>query len=577
MPHLYPRNPRATRIGATGLVSLQSSRWAGRKALAFIVSSITILHHKLNPALQGILKDMRFVFASLLALGVSLGQNAYLITPKGSLQGGINGGAQVAYFLGIPYAKAERWKAPVAVNGWEGVLNATKVGSACPQRSTLTSRFGGYVPPQSEDCLSLNVWVPLGTPPEGGWPVMVWIHGGSFTGGSSGEPVYDGTNLASRGVILVSLNYRLGVFGYLTLPALQAEDPQKRAGNYGTLDQLEGLRWVQGNIQLFGGDPQNVTIFGQSAGGMSVCTLLASPLSKGLFQKAVIQSGGCGYVKGLEEGFKFGEALAKILGCDPADLACLRALPREKFFPPEGSETYEAIRKLVQGASPASDVGENFAQTPYKPHTDGVVLDKTPLQALKEGRAAGIPLIAGATTQEAWLARFEVGSWEAFRARVKAYLPDQVERVTAEYQRRYRDPGEAWAYLATDYVLFCPTYAALRAQSAFAPTYGYVFDYNSAVLPIVGSFHGAEIPWLFGTRSVWPFFPLYLTDAAQSDITDASGRLQAYWTRFAKNDEPGGWPRWPEYTSGQTLWFGEQLSVRPDPYAERCGWLEEKQ
>jgi para-nitrobenzyl esterase len=511
------------------------------------------------------------LLALLVTLGLALAQPAYLLTPKGPIQGGVNQAAKVAYFLGIPYAKAERWKAPVAAEPWKGVLQATHAGYACPQRSVLTSRLGGYIPPQSEDCLSLNVWVPLAVPPEGGWGVMVWLHGGSFTGGSAGEPVYDGANLASRGVIVVSLNYRLGVFGYLALPALQREDPQGRVGNYGTLDQLEALRWVQANIASFGGNPRNVTVFGQSAGGMAVCTLLASPLAKGLFQKAVIESGGCTYVKTLESGFKFGQALAKLLGCDGSDLACLRALPRERFFPPEGSQTYEAIRKLIGGTNPGTPgTGETFAEGPYKPHLDGVVLDTVPLQALREGRAAGIPLLGGATTQEAWLERLDVGSWETFAERVRRYLPERAEALTAEYRRRYRDPGEAWAYLITDSVLFCPTYAALQAQSAFAPTYAYIFDYTSPVLPILGSFHGAEVPWLFGTFSAWPFLGLYLTDAAQSEVQDVAGRLQAYWARFAQDNEPGGWPRWPEYASGQVLRFSGKLGLRPDPYPQRC-------
>jgi len=515
-------------------------------------------------------RAMRWL-ALLVILGYSLAQPAYLLTPRGAIQGGVNPSAQVAYFLGIPYAHAERWKAPVAAGPWKGVLQATQVGPACPQRSVLTTRLGGFLPPQSEDCLSLNVWVPLGTPPEGGWPVMAWIHGGSFTGGSSGEPIYDGTHLASRGVVVVSFNYRLGVFGYLALPALQAEDPQRRVGNYGTLDQLEALRWVQNNIAAFGGNPHNVTIFGQSAGGMSVCTLLASPLAKGLFQKAVIESGGCTYVKTLESGFKFGQALAHLLGCAANDLVCLRALPRERFFPPEGSEAYEAIRKLTSGPHPGTPgTGETFAEGPYKPHLDGVVLDQVPLQALREGRAAGIPLLGGAATQEAWLERLEVGDWTAFAEQVRRYRPEQAEALIAEYRRRYSDAGEAWAYLITDSVLLCPTYAALRAQMAFAPTYAYLFDYTSPVLPFLGSFHGSEIPWLFGTFTVWPFLLLYLTDAAQTEVQDSAGRLQAYWTHFAAEGAPGGWPRWPEYASGQVLRFSQRLGLRPDPYPQRC-------
>jgi len=420
------------------------------------------------------------------------------------------------------------------------------------------------LPPQSEDCLNLNVWVPLGTPPKEGWPVMVWIHGGSFTSGASGESVYDGTALASRGVVVVSFNYRLGVFGYLALPALQAEDPNRSVGNYGTLDQIAALRWVQRNIGVFGGNPNNLTIFGQSAGGMSVCTLLASPQAKGLFQKAIIQSGGCEYVKTLEQGFKYGEGFAKLNGCDPGDLTCLRALPAEKFFPPEDGDLFQTINRLT---------GENFADRPYKPHIDGYVLDMAPLEALRQGRAAGIPLIAGATTQEAWGERLLVLDWNTFAEKAKQYLPDRYQTVIQDYQQRYSDPGEAWAYLVGNSVLLCPTFDALRAQMAYAPTYAYIFDYRSEVFPQVGSFHGAEIPWLFGTQTVWPVWLLYSTPQALDGSQEAAGKLQAYWARFAQDGEPGGWPRWPKYSKGEVLYFNDLLGLRPDPYAERCGVL----
>lgn len=503
------------------------------------------------------------LFALLLLLSTALAQSAYVFTPQGSLKGGINSGAQVAYFLGIPYARAERWKAPQPAR-WKGVLEATQAGKACPQRDSFASRLGGFLPAQSEDCLSLNVWMPLASPPEGGWPVMVWIHGGSFTSGASGEAVYDGTALAARGVVLVSINYRLGVFGYLALPALQAEDPHHSVGNYGTLDQLEALRWVQGNIQGFGGNPKKVTIFGQSAGGMAVCTLLASPLAKGLLQQAIIQSGGCEYVKTLEQGFDYGQKLARLYGCDPADLACLRALPTERFFPPDESPLLEQITRLV---------GESFAERPYKPHLDGYALDLAPLEALRAGRAAGIPLLAGATTQETLGERFLVGDWKTFAEKVKQYLPGRVEAVTQDYQRRFSDPGEAWATLVGDFVLFCPTLDAVRAQGPYAPAYGYIFDYRSEVLPALGSFHGAEIPWLFGTQLVWPSLVLYLTDPAYQNSRELASRLQAYWVRFAQDGDPQGFPRWPEYSGGEVLYFGSHLGLRSDPYPERCGIL----
>ena len=506
---------------------------------------------------------MQRLLVLLFVLSSALAQNALVLTPQGSLKGSFNPQAQVAYFLGIPYAKAERWKAPQPAR-WKGVLEATQVGSACPQRASFFGRVGGYVPPQAEDCLSLNIWAPLGTPPDGGWPVMVWIHGGSFTSGSSVEAVYDGTTLASRGAVIVTINYHLWVFISLPLPALLSEAPLKSFFNYGPLDQLEALRWVQRNIQSFGGNPQNVTLFGQSAGGMPVCTLMGSPLAKGLFQKAIIQSGGCEYVKTLGQGFKYGEGLAKLLGCDPGDLACLRALPTERFFPPDESPLLEQIMRLV---------GESFAERPYKPHVDGYVLDMTPLEALRKGRAAGIPLIAGATTQETWGERLLVGDWKTFAEKAKQYLPDRVERVVADYQRRYANPGDAWGYLVGDFVLFCPSLDAAKAQAPYAPSYAYIFDYRSEILPDLGAFHGFDVPWTFGMQGTWPIVALYLTEAALQRSIEPSGKWQAYLVRFAQDGDPKGFPRWREYSAGQVVYFGAYVGLRPDPYAERCGIL----
>jgi para-nitrobenzyl esterase len=239
-------------------------------------------------------------------------------------------------------------------------------------------------------------------------------------------------------------------------------------------------------------------------------------------------------------------------------------LPVEKFFPPEEGDLFQLLNRLT---------GESFPDRPYKPHIDGYVLDMAPLEALRQGRAAGIPLIAGATTQEAWGERLLLSDWNTFAQKVQQYLPDRYPVVIQDYRGRYSDPGEAWAYLVGNFVLLCPTLDAAKAQAAFAPTYAYIFDYRSEVFPEVGSFHGAEIPWLFGTQTVWPVWLLYLTAQALHDSLEAAARLQAYWIRFAQDSEPGGWPRWPQYNRGEVLYFNDLLGLRPDPYLARCGVL----
>jgi para-nitrobenzyl esterase len=502
----------------------------------------------------------------LVALGVLLGaawaQSALVLTPQGRILGGLNEKALVAYFLGIPYARAERWKAPQPILRLEGVFRATQPGYACPQRGVFTTRLGGYIPPQSEDCLNLGVWMPMAAPPEGGYPVMVWIHGGSYTGGSWAEPLYDGTSLASQGAVVVGINYRLGSLGWLALPSLQRESPSGSAGNYGLLDMLEALHWIQRNIEAFGGNPHNITLFGQSAGGMAVCTLLATPGARGLFHKAILQSGGCEYVRTLEQGFGFGQQWAAQLGCSSDDLACLRQIPLERLFPPED----RSIGALLQRV----EVGE-FSEVPWKPHLDGVVLNKPPLQALREGEAGGIPLIVGATAQETWGERLAGPSdWLEFARRVEGKLPGRGAQAVALYQARYSHPNEAWAHFQSDRILLCPTLAAGVVQADHAPTYAYLMSWVSPVLDVLGSFHGIELPLLFGTETRWPALVLFLTLEAMDKSRTLARQLQSHWLNFATSGEPfllG----WPEMKSGYAMGFSTQPGLISDPYQARCG------
>jgi len=499
--------------------------------------------------------------ALLLLLGFALAQSAYVFTPQGTLRGGVNTGAQVAYFLGIPYAQAERWKAPVPIGRLEGVFQATAPTTACPQRRSFTTDLGGYLPPKAEDCLNLGVWMPLGSPPPGGWPVMVWIHGGSFTGGSWAEPVYDATALASRGVVVVGVNYRLGPLGWLALESLRAESPEGAVGNYGLMDQLEALRWVQRNIRAFGGDAGNVTLFGHSAGGMSVCTLMASPRARGLFHKAILMSGGCEYVRTPQQDRDFVARWAELMGCFGADLACLRSLPLERLFPSSGP-LLEGLRKLEEGG---------FLKSPWKPHIDGVYLSKVPLQALQDGDAAGIPLIAGGTFQESWSEG--VGgpaSWEEFARRAEEAFAGKGQQFAALYRSLYDKPNEAWAYFQTDRYLLCPSLEAARAQAPHAPTYAYLQTFQSPFLSVLGSFHGIDMPLLFGTYNTWPALLLFFTQEALEKGQRYGEALQRAWVSFARTGDPG--PGWREYAEG-LFRFADSSGMIANEYPPRCGLL----
>src|ERR1700722_19231247 len=273
-------------------------------------------------------------FISLAAFGASLPLQVKIDT--GTIEGKANG--PVRAFLGIPYAAPPvgelRWKPPAPPAKWSGVRAATEFGAACMQGrpySDMVFRDPGI----SEDCLSLNVWTPAKNP-KANLPVMVWIHGGGFMAGASSEPRQDGGVLARQGVVVVSMNYRLGIFGFLALPDLAAESDKKAAGNYGLLDQVAALEWVKRNIAAFGGDPDNVTIFGESAGSFSVSALMASPVAKGLFQRAIGESGGAFASQGLpfhtlEESSEAGAKFANdALGAKT--LAELRALPAQKIL-----------------------------------------------------------------------------------------------------------------------------------------------------------------------------------------------------------------------------------------------------
>ena len=486
---------------------------------------------------------------ALAALFLGAFAQVYWPTGRGLLVGEEASG--VLRFLGIPYARAERFRPPEFLGLPEGRFDARRPGPACPQRGSVEIRLGAYLPPQREDCLNLNLWVPAEPPPEGGFPVMVYLHGGSFTGGGGAVPIYDGAALAHRGVIVVTLNYRLGPLGFLALPGLGEGN-----GNFGLLDQIAALRWVRAQIRAFGGNPERVTLFGESAGAMSACALMTSPLARGLFSRVILQSGGCDQAKTLKEGFADAQRIGEALGCAPRDLECWKRLPVERYL------------TLFDRIDPLFD----FSRAPFKPHVDGRVLPAFPEEALKEGAGAGVPMIAGANADEFRLnlALYAVGprSWEGFRRLAEARGVDG-ERAAAVYRRRYRDPLEAFYAFETDRVLLCPTLRAARYHRG--ETYAYLFAYRPETWPFAGAFHGLDVAFVFDTFEVWPFWLVFMTAPELEAARPLGRRMQELWTDFAKG-EPlrSGLLVWPEYESGWVMGFDRRTGWRKDPFPGRC-------
>jgi para-nitrobenzyl esterase len=438
----------------------------------------------------------------------------------------------VEVFRGIPYAAppvgALRWKPPQPAASWKDVRSATAFGKACPQ---LDDTLGGKLD-TDEDCLTLNVWTPSRA---GKLPVMVWIHGGGLVQGGSSLPFYDGAHLAGDGkLVVVSFNYRLGPLGFLAHPALTAEDPHHASGNFGLLDQIAALHWVQDNIAAFGGDPARVTIFGESAGGESVCALMASPLAKGLFARGIIESAQCvGYGKPLralheqkgktESGEAQGQRIATALGC--SDLPCLR-----------GKRADDIIH-----ASPAAfgflGKGEHYGFT-----VDGYALTDAPAALLEAGKLADVPMIVGTTADEATLftAKIPMRGPLAYNLVLKRIFADKAPAVAAQYPAG-GNAKQAFDALVTDVVFTCPTRRAAKALRAHqGHVYRYVFAHvtDKARAKGMGASHGSEIPFVFGTVD-------HPTDAERT----LAKTMLGYWAHFAQFGDPngGGAPAWSAY------------------------------
>jgi para-nitrobenzyl esterase len=484
---------------------------------------------------------------AFLLLLVPLGSRAEELcsAPVATAEGPVTGRAAetaACEYRGIPYAappKGERrWRPPAPAAARTATLAAQEFGPQCPQPHVgLTSLLPSGT--ESEDCLYLNIWRPLKS---GSFPVMVWIHGGDLLQGSGSWPLYAGDRLAAaKDVVVVSINYRLGPLGFLYHPALAAEDPHRSSGNYGLLDQVQSLAWVRDNIAGFGGDPQNVTIFGESAGGWSVCNLLASPLAAGLFHRAIVESGGCQCSRTVAQGEEWGREFAARLGCEgPKAAACLRT---------------KSARQVIAA------LGTNWQAmlTKFFPHLDGYALAESPLDAVRGGRYNRVPLLAGSTRDEFKLFANEIPGGRLLPGPLIDRAADRYLRArldpplgglypTAAYSR----PADALFDAIGDAYLACPTWRAAAAAAPHQPrTWYYRFDYDAHLAPdMIGAAHGTEVPFVFGAGDREPVNILY-SKPQWERARPLMAAIMSYWTNFAASGDPNGpgLPPWPAYTA----------------------------
>jgi para-nitrobenzyl esterase len=498
--------------------------------------------------------------AALLGLAVVGSGNAapppVVRVDSGQLQGVADDG--VVSYKGIPFAAPPvgelRWRPPQPVAPWTGVRQAAEFGADCMQ-----GRFGPPPAPggpatrmPSEDCLYMNVWRPASAAPGAKLPVMVWIYGGGFTGGSSSSPNTSGTEFAKKSVVLVAANYRVGRFGFFAFPALSRERPDETKGNYAYMDQIAALQWVKRNIAAFGGDPDNVTIFGFSAGGVSVHSLLASPMARGLFHKAIAESGGSrdsvltarpmredgvdpNYPVSAETiGIEFARSMG-IEGTDQAAIARLRALSSEEVL--RGAPAQPGVRP------------QSYETTPI---LDGKLVTETAETAYKAKRQPRVPIMVGSNSADTAGNRIRAASKEQFFARFgqwsaqakAAYDPDGTTDLATMVTRANDDFGQAEP----------ARFAANAFAAKGSPVYRYRFSYVQTAMRErmrTGAPHGGEIAFVFGTLTARPGSTVSPEDQAVSRMA------QSYWVNFAKTGDPNGagLPAWPRHDPNKDLIF----------------------
>ncbi len=474
----------------------------------------------------------------------------------GAIIGAPSADGTITQYLGVPFAASPtaglRWRAPQPVTPWQGILETIRFAPACPQPlpppgSFYQKEFFPTSERQSEDCLYLNVWTPARAP-EAKLPVMVWFYGGGFVQGSGSLSSFDGEALARRGVVVVKINYRLGPLGFLALPALDEESPNHVSGNYGLLDMIAALRWVKDNIAGFGGDPGNVTIFGQSAGGFGVNAMMTSPLAKGLFERAIV-----------ERYPMFGLT-------SPTQSKAQAEGGGQKFVASLGAQSPTDLR-MIPSTDLIRTMGSNAGGFGLRPNVDGHVLPHD-LPDMIAHEPNGAALLIGSNYDE----------------ETELLPPTTPEGLGAYARRRFGAEGDAIASLYTgtdaesafvaqdrmlsDYAFAASTREADLFSKTGAPAYVYRFTrFAPGSEPTkVGAFHSAELVYVFGTQAS--------VDRPWSDRDrELSDQMQRYWTNFAKVGDPNGagLPEWPRYESSgkDVMQLGDEIHPIPSLAPER--------
>lgn len=500
------------------------------------------------------IQTLAAAMALCLAAPASAQDAPVINAPAGSVRGEVSG--DVAVYRGIPYARPPvselRWRPPLQLPRWRGVRDATQFGAACVQPpSSETSIYYSTFPSMSEDCLFLNVWAPANAQNA---PVLVWIHGGSLVSGAGSSAYYDGARLAERGIMVVSINYRLGALGYLAHPALSAESRRNISGNYGLMDQIEALRWIHRNIAAFGGNPQNVTISGESAGALSVMYLMAAPDARGLFQRAIAQSAYMISMPQLRNSTFTDMPAAEAVGVwlagqlGATDLAGLRSMSAEA---------------ITMGA----------ARSGYFPlgNIDGRTLRRQLTDVFDRGEQAPVPILAGFNDGEIRSLRFLLppppADGDTYTREIRARYGDLADAFLARYPAD-NIPESMLATTRDAMYGWTAERLAAKQTTLGAPSFLYYFNHGYPAADEAGlhAFHAAEIPYVFGTTaSTPPRWPAVPQTPGELRLSDA---MLNYWASFARDGVPraDGEEDWRPYDQARTyMAFEDAPHVRQGP------------
>jgi para-nitrobenzyl esterase len=476
-------------------------------------------------------------------------------TEAGLISGKTGSDGTVNIFMGVPFAAPPvgdlRWKAPQPPLKWDGVRQCVKLPTSAMQSKPTpfmmwSKEFMAPEEPLSEDCLYLNIWTKAKTTSDK-LPVMVWIHGGAFTGGSGTVPLYDGEEMAKKGVVFITINYRLGVFGFLAHPELSAESPLKTSGNYGILDQIESLKWISRNIDAFGGDPGNVTIAGQSAGSFSVNALMVSSLAKGLFHRAIGESGGMfsgspGLVNDLKAAESAGVKYAEQLKA--SSISELRAEPADDLMKVRGQWGITIDNIVIPPAS------ATFA----------------------EGKQNDVPLISGWNADDG----FSMGGGQSVEAykkeaekRYGSYAADYLKAFPASNEEEVKKAQKITSVLSFGWQNY--NWVKMQSTTGIGKAYLYYFTHVPPGEPNYGAFHSAEFGYALNTLKLWNR-PFTRTD------WDLSDEMSSYWVNFARTGNPNGegLTEWPAFdkNSPYIMGFCDKVRSIPLPFKEQLEFFD---